>query len=256
MRSRFHEINSVDNKIIKGRLKRWNRDKGFGFINSENEKRDIFIHISALKNMDRLPVVGDVIYYQIDLDKSGRKRAVNAKIEGVASAKVPTQPKLEEPLKKNRWFVRLLALVFLIAVGLFLYKIVSEDTDSSGIGDPLALFSTSTQNADTTLQDADNIEQSGLQVQGEGVVTKILLDDIEGSRHQRFVLRLSSGQTLLVAHNIELASRINELKIGDTVRFHGEYEWNPKGGVIHWTHDDPNARHIAGWLKHEGKTYR
>jgi hypothetical protein len=40
------------------------------------------------------------------------------------------------------------------------------------------------------------------------------------------------------------------------VAFRGEYEWNPEGGIIHWTHHDPGGRHAGGWLKHKGKTYR
>jgi hypothetical protein len=85
---------------------------------------------------------------------------------------------------------------------------------------------------------------------------RILPDDNDGSRHQRFILELDSGQALLIAHNIDLAPRINDLDKGDTVAFYGEYEWNSKGGVIHWTHNDPNYRHIDGWLKHRGRTYQ
>ena len=98
-------------------------------------------------------------------------------------------------------------------------------------------------------------QRSGTQVTGEGTVTKLLADDNEGSRHQRFILTLPSGQTLLVAHNIDLAPRISAIKVGDSVAFNGVYEWNPKGGVIHWTHRDPNRRHEPGWLKHAGQTY-
>lgn len=76
------------------------------------------------------------------------------------------------------------------------------------------------------------------------------------SRHQRFILTLSSGQTLLVAHNIDLAPRLASLKSGDSVAFNGVYEWNAKGGVIHWTHRDRSGRHQAGWLKHAGQTYQ
>lgn len=97
---------------------------------------------------------------------------------------------------------------------------------------------------------------SDVQVQGVGTVLRTLSDDNEGSRHQRFILELPSGHTLLVAHNIDLARRIDPLKKGDRVEFFGEYEWNDRGGVIHWTHHDPQGRHVAGWLKHQGRTYQ
>ena len=83
-----------------------------------------------------------------------------------------------------------------------------------------------------------------------------LSDDEDGSRHQRFIIALRSGQTLLVAHNIDIAPRIASLREGDVVRFSGVYEWNEKGGVIHWTHRDPNGLHAGGWLSHNGQTYR
>jgi hypothetical protein len=110
--------------------------------------------------------------------------------------------------------------------------------------------------ADAVLTRAFENRQSDVQVSGEGVVVKLLPDDNQGSRHQRFILRLASGQTLLVAHNIDLAPAITSLRVGDTVEFFGEYEWNPKGGVIHWTHHDPANHHVSGWLRHQGKAYR
>jgi hypothetical protein len=109
---------------------------------------------------------------------------------------------------------------------------------------------------DATLSRAFDQRLSNLQVRGEGVVIKLLADDTRGSRHQRFLLRLSSGQTLLIAHNIDLASRIEPLSEGDRIAFHGEYEWNDKGGVIHWTHHDPQRRHVDGWLEHRGRRYQ
>ena len=99
-------------------------------------------------------------------------------------------------------------------------------------------------------------QKSGAQFAGEGIVTKLLADDNEGSRHQRFILTLPSGQTLLVAHNIDIAPRLDSLRPGDSVEFNGVYEWNAKGGVIHWTHRDPSGRHQAGWLRHAGRTYQ
>lgn len=97
---------------------------------------------------------------------------------------------------------------------------------------------------------------SNIQVEGEGVVRTVLSDDNNGSRHQRFIVELASGQTLLIAHNIDLAPRVEGLRKGDVVSFGGEYEWNAEGGVIHWTHRDPSKRHTAGWIKHNGKVYQ
>lgn len=99
-------------------------------------------------------------------------------------------------------------------------------------------------------------KKSNSQVSGSGIVISTLPDDTKGSQHQRFILKLVSGQTLLIAHNIDLAPRINSLHKGDTVAFYGEYEWNSKGGVVHWTHRDPRGSHIGGWLKHKGVTYQ
>ena len=97
---------------------------------------------------------------------------------------------------------------------------------------------------------------SDAQVQDNGKVVKILADDNRGSRHQKFLVRIASGQTLLFAHNIDLAPRIDDIQVGDFISFRGEYVYNPKGGVVHWTHLDPQGRHYGGWIKHNGNTYQ
>ena len=103
---------------------------------------------------------------------------------------------------------------------------------------------------------AFNTRTSNIQVEGEGVVSRLLPDDVQGSRHQRFIVRLGSGQTVLITHNIDLAPRIDGLREGDSVAFNGEYVWNAEGGVIHWTHHDPQGLHVAGWIKYNGRTYK
>ena len=97
---------------------------------------------------------------------------------------------------------------------------------------------------------------SDVQVDGEGTVIRVLPDDVDGSRHQRFIVQLASGQTLLITHNIDVAPRIAGLKVGDSVGFNGEYVWNEIGGVTHWTHHDRQGRHVAGWVMHNGKRYQ
>lgn len=110
-----------------------------------------------------------------------------------------------------------------------------------------------TSNGDAIAQ-AFQSRSSGIEVVGAGVVARVLADDNDGSRHQRFILRLPSGTTLLIAHNIDIAPRLANLDTGDTVAFKGQYEWNAQGGLVHWTHHDPSGEHAAGWLKHEGQT--
>ena len=116
-------------------------------------------------------------------------------------------------------------------------------------------FSTLALANDSLLKQAFESHQSDLQVQGSGRVIRILADNNKGSKHQKFILKLGNGQTLLVAHNIDLAPRVSNIKVGDDVKFYGEYEWSRQGGVMHWTHRDPSRQHIDGWLKHKGKTY-
>ena len=98
--------------------------------------------------------------------------------------------------------------------------------------------------------------RSGLLVGVDARVERMLPDDDDGDRHQRFIVRLAgSDHTVLVAHNIDLAPRV-PLKKGDEVSILGEYEPNDVGGVVHWTHHDPAGRHPDGWIRHAGKTYK
>lgn len=99
-------------------------------------------------------------------------------------------------------------------------------------------------------------QRSDLQVRLLGTVDRVLTDDEHGSRHQRFILRLSNDQTVLVAHNIDLAPRVPAIQRGEPVEVYGEYEYNPLGGVVHWTHRDPANRHPHGWIHYRGKTYQ
>ena len=84
---------------------------------------------------------------------------------------------------------------------------------------------------------------------------RLLADDDEGSRHQRFVLKLRGGQTLLIAHNIDIAPRV-PIGMGDRVRFRGMYEWNELGGLVHWTHADPHGIEEGGYVRYRSQQYR
>ena len=95
-----------------------------------------------------------------------------------------------------------------------------------------------------------------IRVDGSGSVSRVLSDDNQGERHQRFLVLLPTGQSILIVHNIDIAPRVDNLRVGDEIEFEGEYVWNERGGLVHWTHHDPSRRHRPGWVKHAGHVYQ
>lgn len=94
-----------------------------------------------------------------------------------------------------------------------------------------------------------------VEVTVEAPVYKILDDDREGLPHQRFLIALRNGTTILIAHDLKMAPRV-PIAPGDIVRVHGEYIWNKKGGVIHWTHQSRRAGHENGWIELNGRRFQ
>ena len=118
-----------------------------------------------------------------------------------------------------------------------------------------ATSSSTASDSDQILRQLFESQASGVQVSGSGTVLNRLPDDDNDGRHQRFILKLASGQTLLIAHNIDIAPYLTGLSEGDRVDFYGEYVYSAQGGIIHWTHHDPSGGHTDGWLEWQGQRY-
>ena len=106
--------------MIKGRLKAWNEQKGFGFISSEATERDVFVHISALKFMRRKPKVGDIIYFNIEQLADGKIRAINCEVEGVTPLEKQQPDSSISPDAKPK--IPVLSFVLFCAIGVFAYQ--------------------------------------------------------------------------------------------------------------------------------------
>lgn len=149
------------------------------------------------------------------------------------------------------------AVLALVLLGAYVWKNNGPSAEQPIAPDdqrtPIAVTKTS---GASVIADAFTRRLENVPVEAEGRVLKVLPDDNQGSRHQRFLLDTGFSHTVLVAHNIDLAPRIADLQRGDTVRFKGDYVWNAKGGVVHWTHRDPSGRHADGWLEHKGSRYQ
>ncbi len=177
--------------------------------------------------MSRRPVVGDTIYFQMQTDNMGKRQATNATIEGVQTV---NKKAIKHNKKPKSSLVATCSIIIIITAGYFacnnqadLSKLELNNLFSSL---SLSKDQISDSSTDELLNNLYKRRLSNVQVKGEGLVVKLLSDDNEGSKHQRFILKLASGQTLLIAHNKYLAPRINELRRGDSVGFWGEYEWN------------------------------
>jgi cold shock CspA family protein len=109
-------------RMIKGVLKTWKEDRGFGFIKADDGGKDIFIHISALKAVSRRPTTGDVIYYQIGKDNRGKYKAINAQIEGVSIV----EDKAEDLLNPSRIKKATIAVVLILIVIAFIFVIINQ----------------------------------------------------------------------------------------------------------------------------------
>lgn len=94
----------------------------------------------------------------------------------------------------------------------------------------------------------------GSWIEVTGFVRRLLSDDNDGSRHQRFVIEIPGRHTLLIAHNIDLAERI-PLGLGDRVRVRGMYGWNELGGLVHWTHRDPHGVEDGGYVRYRTRMF-
>jgi len=257
---------------IDGKLAKWNDDRGFGFILPVNGGEEVFAHISAFPNDGPRPKLGEPVSFEIEIDNSGKKRAIDISYSARARTSRPNQFQSRQSHEKRGIASRLMPvlLVGLVAYGYASYSernsdsVGSRNSENSFRENALSATPQTISNAESAQADDSDAElsnayesrTSNLQIEGGGKVVTLLPDDNDGSRHQRFIVRLYSGQTLLVAHNIDLAPRIHSLVAGDSIRFYGQYEWNEKGGVIHWTHNDPSGSHVAGWIEHNGRRYQ
>jgi hypothetical protein len=143
-------------------------------------------------------------------------------------------------------FLRRTVLPALVVLGLVVYQYYTENQPPLSEEEVAEIG---------VVEAAYAAERSGVWVEVGGRIKRTLPDDNEGSRHQRFILELASGHTVLVAHNIDLAKRV-PLYTDDRIDLRGRYEWNDRGGVIHWTHHDPDGRGPEGWIRAQGKLYR
>ncbi|MHB8868829.1 MAG: DUF3465 domain-containing protein [Thermoleophilia bacterium] len=124
---------------------------------------------------------------------------------------------------KRRWLAGVIALVWLAGATLYGCATPVGPTETGVVDSE----STTANGDDSSFARAFADKAVDRELEGQGIVSKLLTDDTDGARHQRFI-----------------------------VTFKGEYEWNAQGGVMHWIHHDPSGSHAPGWIRHDGRMYQ
>lgn len=169
--------------------------------------------------------------------------------------------------RKNRKLIRIILTIAAMVLAYFAndqYNKPDHNNEhknghiQSQAGEPKAVTRNNHRDESARLVEAHAKRQSKVWMTVKAKVIKRLRDDNKGHRHQQFLAKPTKGPTLKIAHNIDLAPYV-PLKEGDTVWMRGRYEWNAKGGVLHWTHHDPRKPNRQdpkeGWIELKGKRY-
>lgn len=85
-------------------------------------------------------------------------------------------------------------------------------------------------------------------------VTKVMEDDTLGKPHQRWYVRLSSGDEVFCVYNLDMGKRV-PLKVGDVISMGGEFKWTSRGALLHWLHHDPRQNRPDGFVEVGGQRY-
>ena len=98
---------------LKGKIIRWQNDKGFGFIEPINGMPDLFFHENFLLNQSRRPAVGDEVSFEITKNTEGKQRAERILFRGEG-----------DPRDSDKFldiFYSSLSCIFLFCIGVLVF---------------------------------------------------------------------------------------------------------------------------------------
>ena len=112
-----------------GSLKKWNAERGFGFIVADEGGQELFAHISAFARDGQLPTVGERLSFEVEPDRDGKKRAVRVQRAGaVPAARAHTAnrnfhlSRSGHDQQKTGFGSKLIVLTILVALGGYGYS--------------------------------------------------------------------------------------------------------------------------------------
>jgi cold shock CspA family protein len=110
-----------------GRLRKWNAERGYGFIAANDSGLDVFVHITAFPRDGRLPLQGEELTFEVEPDGNGRKQATRLQHIGAGqpARAIPSRPSartLSRAPKTSVFSSKLVLLVLLPALAWYGYS--------------------------------------------------------------------------------------------------------------------------------------
>ena len=133
-----------------GTLKKWNAERGFGFVVAEQGGQELFLHVSAMPRDGWIPVIGEPLSFEIELDKEGRKRAVRVRRPGVPllvkasrpeQARHPTRRPAQRAGSSSSFGTGLIGLLLVSGLGWYAYGQYTDRAEALRAAVPQGLMS-------------------------------------------------------------------------------------------------------------------
>ena len=118
---------------IEGQLKRWNGDRGFGFITSDQGGPEIFVHVSAFPKDGQRPRIGERLSFEIEIDNNGKQRAIHLVCLDRQVRRPTSQGKPTRRSGSKGIFKRIFQLAIVVALAAYGYAEYSNRTFSKPI---------------------------------------------------------------------------------------------------------------------------
>jgi cold shock CspA family protein len=111
---------------IEGTLTKWNDDRGFGFITPTQGGSDVFVHISAFPKDGRRPAIGERLSFEIETDKSGKKRATNLLCPNRPAIRPAHQPLPARRNERAKLLGRAIPIAVIAVLAIYGYRQYSQ----------------------------------------------------------------------------------------------------------------------------------
>jgi cold shock CspA family protein len=124
---------------LNGTIKKWNDERGFGFIQPSGGGSDIFVHISEFQKRNGLrPNIGDLITFEVMTNFDGKKKAINVLYftPGLNKSIRSINREITEDVKKTYRIGNITTFAIVIASAVFLFLITKPSSKTSVLQTP------------------------------------------------------------------------------------------------------------------------